>query len=84
MAGCFTGFLGSTALMAIDSAGKLMIVYHVNDTPGVAEQMYIRTSNGGTSRSSPDVRLLTDGTTGAAARPRVMPEWRRRGRRLGV
>jgi len=46
-AGCYTGFLGSTAALAIDSAGKLMIVYHVNDTPGVPEQMYVRTSTDG-------------------------------------
>jgi len=46
-AGCYTGFLGSTAAMAIDSAGKLMIAYHVNGTPGVPEQMYVSTSTDG-------------------------------------
>ena len=46
-AGCYTGFLGSTPNMAIDSAGKLLIAYHVNSTPAVPEQMYIRTSTDG-------------------------------------
>ena len=46
-AGCYTGFLGSTPNMAIDSAGKLLIAYHVNSTPNVPEQMYIRTSTDG-------------------------------------
>jgi len=46
-AGCYTGFLGSTPNMAIDSAGKLLIAYHVNSTPLAAEQMYIRTSTDG-------------------------------------
>jgi len=51
-AGCYTGFLGSTAAMAIDSAGTLMLVYHVNDTPGVPEQMYVRTSTDGVGWSA--------------------------------
>ena len=46
-AGCYTGFLASTPNMAIDSAGKLLIAYHVNSSPGVPEQMYIRTSTDG-------------------------------------
>lgn len=46
-AGCYTGFLGSTPNMAIDSAGKLLIAYHVNSTPNVPEQMYTRTSTDG-------------------------------------
>jgi len=51
-AGCQQGFLGSVAAMAIDSAGKLMLVYHVNDTPDVAEQMYVRTSTDGVAWSA--------------------------------
>jgi len=46
-AGCGAGFLGSSAALAIDSAGKLMIVYHVNDVVGAPEQMYVRTSTDG-------------------------------------
>ena len=45
--GCYLGFLGTTPNMAIDSAGKLLIAYHVNSTPSVPEQMYIRTSTDG-------------------------------------
>ena len=51
-AGCYTGFLGSSAALAIDSTGKLMIVYHVNSTPGVPEQMYVRTSLDGITWSA--------------------------------
>jgi hypothetical protein len=46
-AGCYKGFLGSTPNMAIDSAGKLLIAYHVNSTPSAPEQMYVRTSTDG-------------------------------------
>jgi hypothetical protein len=46
-AGCTQGFFGTTPNMAIDSAGKLLIAYHVNSTPDVPEQMYIRTSTDG-------------------------------------
>lgn len=51
-AGCYMGFLGSSAAMAVDTAGTLMIVYHVNDTPGVPEQMYVRTSTDGVAWSA--------------------------------
>ena len=51
-AGCGMGFLGSTAALAVDSAGKLMLVYHVNDTPDVPEQMYVRTSTDGVTWSA--------------------------------
>jgi hypothetical protein len=46
-AGCNKGFLGTTPAMAIDSAGKLLIAYHVNSADGAPEQMYIRTSTDG-------------------------------------
>jgi len=46
-AGCNKGFLGTTPAMAIDSAGKLVIAYHVNSTDGAPEQMYVRTSTDG-------------------------------------
>ena len=51
-AGCYTGFLGTTPAMAIDSGGKLLIAYHVNSTPGVPEQMYVRTSTDGVAWSA--------------------------------
>lgn len=46
-AGCNKGFFGTTPSMAIDSAGKLLIAYHVNATDGAPEQMYVRTSTDG-------------------------------------
>ena len=51
-AGCYTGFLGSTPNMAMDSAGKLLIAYHVNSTPNVPEQMYTKFSTDGVSWST--------------------------------
>jgi hypothetical protein len=46
-AGCNKGFFGTTPSMAIDSAGKLLIAYHVNSADGAPEQMYVRTSTDG-------------------------------------
>ncbi|OLE67368.1 MAG: hypothetical protein AUG09_02800 [Acidobacteria bacterium 13_1_20CM_2_68_7] len=51
-AGCQQGFLGTQAALAMDSAGKLMIVYNANDTPDVPEQMYVRTSTDGVTWSA--------------------------------
>jgi hypothetical protein len=69
-AGCYTGFLGTTPNMAIDSAGKLLIAYHVNSTPGVPEQMYIRTSTNGTTWT-PRVQISVPQTTVHNAFPSV-------------
>ena len=46
-AGCTQGFLGTTPSMAIDSAGKLLIAYHINTVADAPEQMYVRTSTDG-------------------------------------
>jgi hypothetical protein len=46
-AGCTQGFFGTTPSMAIDSAGKLLIAYHINTVPDAPEQMYVRTSTDG-------------------------------------
>jgi len=51
-AGCQQGFLGTQAALAMDSAGKLMIVYNANDTPDVPEQIYVRTSTDGVTWSA--------------------------------
>jgi hypothetical protein len=69
-AGCYTGFLGSTPNMAIDSAGKLLIAYHVNSTPGAPEQMYIRTSTDGVTWT-PRVQISVASTTVNNAFPSV-------------
>jgi BNR-Asp box repeat len=44
IAGCYFGFLGPSAAMAIDAAGKIMIAYHANNVAGTPQRMYIRTS----------------------------------------
>jgi len=69
-AGCYTGFLGSTPSMAIDSAGKLLIAYHVNSTPGAPEQMYIRTSTDGVTWT-PRVQISVASATVNNAFPSV-------------
>jgi len=51
-AGCQQGFLGTSPGLAIDSAGKLMIVYQANDTPDAPEQIYVRTSTDGVTWSA--------------------------------
>ena len=80
-AGCSTGFLGSSAAMAIDSAGKLMIAYNANDTPGAPEQMYLRTSTDGVAWS-PRQRISVVSTSvhnafpAVATRPGVAGDFR--------
>ncbi len=51
-AGCYFGFLGSSAVMAIDGAGKIVLAYSANDLAGAAEKMYVRTSTNGTTWSA--------------------------------
>jgi len=51
-AGCGQGFLGTQAALAMDSAGKLMVVYNANDTPDVPEQIYYKTSTDGLTWSA--------------------------------
>lgn len=51
-AGCQQGFFGSSAALAIDSAGKLMIAYNANNTPDAPEQIYLRTSADGVTWSA--------------------------------
>lgn len=47
--GCYFGFLGSSAGLAVDTAGKIMVLYHVGDTPGQPQTLYVRTSTNGTT-----------------------------------
>jgi hypothetical protein len=46
-AGCYFGFFGSSAALAIDRAGTIMVAYGVNDTPGAPEHIYVRSSTDG-------------------------------------
>ncbi|HSE39814.1 MAG TPA: sialidase family protein [Acidobacteriota bacterium] len=50
--GCYLGFFGPTAGLAIDPTGKIMVAYNVGNIAGGAEQIYVRTSTNGTSWSS--------------------------------
>ena len=45
--GCYFGFVGSSAAMAVDPNGKIMIAYHANDVAGTPERMFVRTSMDG-------------------------------------
>lgn len=51
-AGCYLGFLGPSAALAVDAAGRVMVAYHAGDSPGAAQRMYVRTSTDGTSWSA--------------------------------
>ena len=42
--GCYFGFLGPSAAMAVDPTGKIMIAYHANSVAGAPQKMYIRAS----------------------------------------
>jgi hypothetical protein len=46
-AGCTLGFFGTVAGMAVDSAGKIMVAYNANNSPGTPMQLYARTSSNG-------------------------------------
>jgi hypothetical protein len=51
-AGCYFGFLGSSAALAIDRSGNLLAVSSASDTPGGAARIYARTSSNGTTWSA--------------------------------
>jgi len=51
-AGCTLGFFGSSAALAIDSQGKLMIAYGANNVASAPEQVYVRTSTDGVTWSA--------------------------------
>jgi hypothetical protein len=81
-AGCYTGFLGSTMALAVDGAGTIVVVYHVNGTPGVPEQMYFKvsTDQGATWSAR---QLISDAPTtahhafpGVAAHPNANGDFR--------
>lgn len=48
-AGCYLGFLGPSAVLAIDSAGKMVLAYNAGVTAGAPQKMYVRTSTNGTT-----------------------------------
>lgn len=46
-AGCYFGFFGPSAVLAVDKAGKIMLAYPAADTSGAPQRMYVRTSTNG-------------------------------------
>jgi hypothetical protein len=80
-AGCGQGFLGTQAALAMDSAGKLMIVYNANNTPDVPEQIYYKTSTDGLTWSartqlSVASASVNNGFPMAAAHPTLAGDFR--------
>jgi hypothetical protein len=49
--GCYLGFLGPSAALAIDTAGKIMIAYIAGDAAGQPQKMWVRTSTDGVNWS---------------------------------
>jgi hypothetical protein len=45
--GCYLGFFGPSAVLAVDSAGTIMLAYNASDTSGAPQRMWVRTSNDG-------------------------------------
>jgi len=80
-AGCGQGFFGTQAALAMDSAGKLMIVYNANNSPDVPEQIYYKTSTDGINWSaraqlSPASATVIAGFPMAAAHPTAAGDFR--------
>jgi hypothetical protein len=46
-AGCYLGFFGPSAALAIDSSGVMEIAYNASDSPGAPNRIYVRTSTNG-------------------------------------
>lgn len=45
--GCYLGFFGPSAVLAVDSAGTLMLAYNASDTAGAPQGLWVRTSTDG-------------------------------------
>lgn len=45
--GCYMGFFGPSAVLAVDSAGTLMLAYNASDTAGAPQGLWVRTSTDG-------------------------------------
>jgi hypothetical protein len=50
--GCYFGFLGSTAGIAIDSTGRIVLAYNAGNSAGGPQSLYVRTSLNGVNWSS--------------------------------
>ena len=45
--GCFFGFLGPTASVAVDASGTAMVIYNAGVEPGAPQQIWVRASSDG-------------------------------------
>jgi len=75
------GFLGTQATLAMDSAGKLMVVYNANNSPDVPEQVSVRTSTDESTWSarqqiSPAPATVNSGFPMVAAHPTAAGDFR--------
>ncbi|MCI0669267.1 MAG: glycoside hydrolase [Myxococcaceae bacterium] len=52
-AGCYFGFFGAFAGLAVDENGTVMIAYTANNSPGAPMSIYVRTSTDGGNTWSP-------------------------------
>ena len=66
--GCYFGFLGPSASLAMDVSGTIMIAYNAGDVPGGAQQIWARTSDDGI-RWSARKRISTGSTPTNSAFP---------------
>ena len=49
--GCYLGFFGPSAALAIDANGTIMLAYNASDNPGAPQGMWVRTSTDGVNWS---------------------------------
>jgi hypothetical protein len=50
--GCYLGFFGPSAVLAIDAEGTIMLAYNAGDIAGAEQRMWVRTSTDGVNWSA--------------------------------
>jgi hypothetical protein len=50
--GCYLGFFGPSAVLAIDAKGTIMLAYNAGDIAGAEQRMWVRTSTDGVNWSA--------------------------------
>ena len=50
--GCYLGFFGPSAVLAVDAERYLMLAYNAGDSAGAPQRMWVRTSTDGVSWSA--------------------------------
>ena len=69
--GCYFGFFGSIAGVAVDSAGKVAVVYTASTTPGGPPQLFFRSSTNGGATWTPRLSLSGAPTTASHHSPAI-------------